>query len=75
VHTVIYFCLEFNLYLVEDIEMSLNDYKKALAILEHIVEPDHRRAVELYPQHFSSQTLIQFLYIQISFGQKIMSLP
>jgi hypothetical protein len=55
--------------------MSLNDYKKALAILEHIVEPDHRRAVELYPQHFSSQTLIQFLYIQILFGQKIMSLP
>lgn len=31
----------------EDIEMSLNDYKKALAILERIVEPDHRRAVEL----------------------------
>ncbi|KAF3323969.1 protein NASP [Carex littledalei] len=31
----------------EDLEMSLNDYKKALAILEHIVEPDHRRVVEL----------------------------
>ncbi|XP_078179759.1 tetratricopeptide repeat (TPR)-like superfamily protein [Carex rostrata] len=31
----------------EDLEMSLNDYQKALAILDHIVEPDHRRVVEL----------------------------
>jgi hypothetical protein len=45
-----FFCLELTLYLVEDIEMSLNDYKKALVILECIVGPDHRRAVELYPQ-------------------------
>ncbi|XP_020096464.1 NASP-related protein sim3 [Ananas comosus] len=31
----------------EDIEASLNDYKKALSILECLVEPDHRRIVEL----------------------------
>ncbi|XP_072987663.1 NASP-related protein sim3 [Typha latifolia] len=31
----------------EDIETSLSDYLKALSILEHLVEPDHRRVVEL----------------------------
>ncbi|CAM0905245.1 unnamed protein product [Alopecurus aequalis] len=31
----------------EDIDNSLGDYFKALAILEHLVEPDHRRIVEL----------------------------
>ncbi|KAJ4747381.1 Nuclear autoantigenic sperm protein [Rhynchospora pubera] len=31
----------------EDLEMSLNDYNKALSMLERIVEPDHRRLVEL----------------------------
>ncbi|KAL0914659.1 hypothetical protein M5K25_015025 [Dendrobium thyrsiflorum] len=31
----------------EDIETSLNDYRKALSILEHLVEPDNRRIVEL----------------------------
>lgn len=45
-----FFVLRLILNLTEDLEMSLNDYKKALAILEHIVEPDHRRVVELYPQ-------------------------
>lgn len=33
----------------EDIDNSLGDYFKALAILGHLVEPDHRRIVELYP--------------------------
>jgi hypothetical protein len=28
---------------------SLSDYMKALSMLEHLVEPDHRRVVELYP--------------------------
>eukprot|EP00494_Astrolonche_serrata_P005959 UN05976 len=32
----------------EDIDNSLGDYFKALAILEHLVEPDHRRIVELH---------------------------
>uniref|UniRef100_A0ACD5UZF8 Uncharacterized protein n=1 Tax=Avena sativa TaxID=4498 RepID=A0ACD5UZF8_AVESA len=31
----------------EDIDNSLGDYFKALAILEQLVEPDHRRIVEL----------------------------
>lgn len=31
----------------EDIDNSLGDYSRALAILEHLVEPDHRRIVEL----------------------------
>nr|XP_051207812.1 uncharacterized protein LOC127323731 isoform X2 [Lolium perenne] len=31
----------------EDIDNSLGDYFKALAIVEHLVEPDHRRIVEL----------------------------
>ncbi|XP_010941898.1 uncharacterized protein [Elaeis guineensis] len=31
----------------EDIETSLSDYQKALSILERLVEPDHRRIVEL----------------------------
>lgn len=31
----------------EDVETSLNDYSNALAILEHLVEPDNRRVVEL----------------------------
>ncbi|XP_020694582.1 protein HGV2 [Dendrobium catenatum] len=31
----------------EDIETSLNDYRKALSIMEHLVEPDNRRIVEL----------------------------
>ncbi|XP_077224052.1 tetratricopeptide repeat (TPR)-like superfamily protein [Tasmannia lanceolata] len=31
----------------EDIETSLNDYLKALSILDHLVEPDHRRLAEL----------------------------
>ncbi|KAF7015964.1 hypothetical protein CFC21_061542 [Triticum aestivum] len=35
----------------EDIDNSLGDYFKALAILEHLVEPDHRRIVEL-ARHF-----------------------
>lgn len=52
-----FFCLALILNLVEDIEMSLNDYKKALAILEHIVEPDHRRAIELYPQSILVQKI------------------
>ncbi|KAL6880422.1 hypothetical protein ACP4OV_011987 [Aristida adscensionis] len=33
----------------EDIENSLGDYRKALAMAEQLVEPDHRRMVELYP--------------------------
>ncbi|PNT61481.1 hypothetical protein BRADI_5g15692v3 [Brachypodium distachyon] len=32
----------------EDIDNSLGDYSRALAILEHLVEPDHRRIVELW---------------------------
>ena len=35
--------------IAEDIETSLSDYQKALSILERLVEPDHRRIVELYP--------------------------
>ncbi|KAK1681052.1 hypothetical protein QYE76_041900 [Lolium multiflorum] len=35
----------------EDIDNSLGDYFKALAILDHLVEPDHRRIVEL-PRNF-----------------------
>ncbi|CAH8344837.1 unnamed protein product [Eruca vesicaria subsp. sativa] len=31
----------------EDIESSLSDYKKALSILEHLVEPDSRHIAEL----------------------------
>ncbi|KAI0501559.1 hypothetical protein KFK09_016504 [Dendrobium nobile] len=31
----------------EDIETSLNDYRKAISIMEHLVEPDNRRIVEL----------------------------
>ncbi|KAL5198129.1 hypothetical protein ABZP36_001641 [Zizania latifolia] len=31
----------------EDIDNSLGDYFKALAILEHLVEPDHRRIIDL----------------------------
>uniref|UniRef100_J3MI88 Tetratricopeptide SHNi-TPR domain-containing protein n=2 Tax=Oryza brachyantha TaxID=4533 RepID=J3MI88_ORYBR len=31
----------------EDIENSLGDYFKALAILEHLLEPDHRRIIDL----------------------------
>ncbi|TKW30253.1 hypothetical protein SEVIR_2G023100v4 [Setaria viridis] len=31
----------------EDIDNSLSDYMKALAMLEQLVEPDHRRTVEL----------------------------
>ncbi|CAL5091737.1 unnamed protein product [Urochloa decumbens] len=31
----------------EDIDNSLSDYKKALAMLEQLVEPDHRRTVEV----------------------------
>ncbi|CAN6202895.1 unnamed protein product [Urochloa humidicola] len=31
----------------EDIDNSLSDYMKALAMLEQLVEPDHRRIVEL----------------------------
>ncbi|CAD6226988.1 unnamed protein product [Miscanthus lutarioriparius] len=31
----------------EDIDNSLTDYMKALSMLEHLVEPDHRRVVEL----------------------------
>lgn len=42
----------------EDIEASLNDYKKALSILERLVEPDHRRIVELYPYHVTYQTCV-----------------
>ncbi|CAA6663051.1 unnamed protein product [Spirodela intermedia] len=33
----------------EDIETSLNDYQKALSILGNLVEPNHRRIIELYP--------------------------
>ena len=33
----------------EDIESSLSDYKKALSILERLVEPDSRHIAELYP--------------------------
>ncbi|KAJ4843705.1 hypothetical protein Tsubulata_024545 [Turnera subulata] len=33
----------------EDIETSLSDYQKALAILETLVEPDNRYIAELYP--------------------------
>jgi hypothetical protein len=33
----------------EDVDTSLSDYFKALAILEQMAEPDHRRIVELYP--------------------------
>ncbi|KAG5528679.1 hypothetical protein RHGRI_029374 [Rhododendron griersonianum] len=33
----------------EDIETSLSDYLKALAILERLVEPDSRHIAELYP--------------------------
>lgn len=33
----------------EDIESSLSDYKKALSILERLVEPDSRHITELYP--------------------------
>ncbi|CAN6170735.1 unnamed protein product [Urochloa humidicola] len=32
---------------LEDINNSLSDYMKALAMLEQLVEPDHRRIVEL----------------------------
>nr|ACG24569.1 TPR domain containing protein [Zea mays] len=31
----------------EDMDNSLSDYMKALSMLEHLVEPDHRRVVEL----------------------------
>jgi hypothetical protein len=37
------------LLISEDIDNSLSDYMKALAMLEQLVEPDHRRTVELYP--------------------------
>ena len=33
----------------EDVETSLSDYLKALAILERLVEPDSRHIAELYP--------------------------
>lgn len=33
----------------EDIDNSLGDYFKALAILEKLFEPDHRRIIDLYP--------------------------
>nr|GMD53955.1 NASP-related protein sim3 isoform X1 [Ipomoea batatas] len=33
----------------EDVETSLNDYLKALSIVERIVEPDSRHIAELYP--------------------------
>ncbi|MQL95286.1 hypothetical protein Taro_027951 [Colocasia esculenta] len=36
----------------EDIETSLGDYQKALSILENLVEPNHRRIIELYPNIF-----------------------
>lgn len=37
------------LLLAEDVETSLNDYLKALSIVESIVEPDSRHIAELYP--------------------------
>lgn len=37
------------IYYTEDIESSLSDYKKALSILERLVEPDSRHIAELYP--------------------------
>lgn len=33
----------------EDFETSLGDYKKALSILEQLVEPDDRKIADLYP--------------------------
>jgi nuclear autoantigenic sperm protein len=45
----------------EDIDNSLSDYKKALAMVEQLVEPDHRRIVELYPLYGSYTILCAIL--------------
>jgi hypothetical protein len=38
-----------HILIAEDIDYSLRSCFKALAILEHLVEPDHCRIVLLYP--------------------------
>lgn len=39
-------------FCAEDFETSLSDYKKALSILEQLVEPDSRKIADLYPCRF-----------------------
>lgn len=39
---------------IEDVETSLSDYLKALAMLERLAEPDSRHIAELYPSFFKS---------------------
>uniref|UniRef100_A0A0E0LGJ7 Tetratricopeptide SHNi-TPR domain-containing protein n=1 Tax=Oryza punctata TaxID=4537 RepID=A0A0E0LGJ7_ORYPU len=41
----------------EDIDNSLGDYFKALAILEKLFEPDHRRIIDLYPSCLISDAI------------------
>lgn len=55
------------LLISEDIDNSLSDYMKALSMLEQLVEPDHRRVVELYPFYHSYTMLCakeKYYYIQ-----------
>ncbi|CAN6212965.1 unnamed protein product, partial [Urochloa humidicola] len=48
----------------EDIDNSLSDYMKALAMLEQLVEPDHRRIVEQYPV-VVIQSCVPYYYINL----------
>ncbi|KAG6514845.1 hypothetical protein ZIOFF_025220 [Zingiber officinale] len=55
----------------EDIDTSLDDYLKALAILENLVEPGHRRIVELYPFLVVIPMKLKFLLGMLELGSRI----
>ncbi|KAG6511127.1 hypothetical protein ZIOFF_029182 [Zingiber officinale] len=55
----------------EDIDTSLDDYLKALAILENLVEPGHRRIVELYPFLVVILMKLKFLLGMLELGSRI----
>jgi hypothetical protein len=53
----IVFMLMAPIFFAEDIAYSLNACFKALAILEHLVEPDHRHIFVLYPAYGSRSSM------------------
>lgn len=58
----------------EDMDNSLSDYMKALSMLEHLVEPDHRRVVELNFRICLVYELVSKIGEAISYCAKAISL-